>query len=182
MNRTMMNTLSNDLKNTITDKLYRFSDSFFDDSREKTDFMDMKCVQYIIDHSGVIYLALKKESSRLMPVLSELYEIFTGLPDFLKHAFGKWLPGVWSGTAQIVEGFMNTNIEIETGGSDMELHSRTCSIANRLMITFFTARIRLSRMTQVFDSGINDQELPLNTGYYVRYLEPQNLPIRSSPG
>lgn len=182
MKQTMINTLSNNLKNLITDKLYRFSDSFFDDSREKTDFMDIKCVQYIIDHSGVMYLALKKESSRLIPVLSELYEILSGLPDFLKQASGKWLPRLSSDTTQIVDGFMNTDMDIETKQSEKELYPKTYSITNRLMIALYTAKIRLSKITMAFVSGSNDREFPFKTDCYVRHLETQNIPIRSSPG
>ncbi len=198
MKQKMINTLSDNLKNIITDKLYRFSDRFFDDSREKTDFMDAKCVQYIIDHSGVIYLAMKKESSRLIPVLSELYEKLTGLPDFLKEVSEKWLPRLLPDATQtddslmnanldiIVKqkdgGFVHTNVDIKAKHSDGELYSNTYLIAKRLIIALFSAKIRFSRMIKAFGSGLYDRKFPLIAGYYVRYLKPQNLPIRSSPG
>lgn len=59
----------NNLGNSIIDKLYRFSDSFFDDSRDKKDALENPFVQYIIGNTGVIYLAARKESIRLLPVI-----------------------------------------------------------------------------------------------------------------
>jgi hypothetical protein len=63
-----------ELEELLADKLFQFSDWLFDDTREKTDILDTKSVQFIVLHSGIAYLAVKNESSRLFILLTEVYE------------------------------------------------------------------------------------------------------------
>jgi hypothetical protein len=72
--RLIKNNLS-DLKELMVDRLYRFSDNFFDDSAEKTDFADTRYIEYIVRNSGIVYMTVKKKSSEWILILSELFEL-----------------------------------------------------------------------------------------------------------
>lgn len=78
-----------ELEGLLADKLYQFSDWLFDDTREKTDILDTKSVQFIIRHSGIAYLAVRKESSRLFMFLTEVYEQLPSYVNNLKDSCEK---------------------------------------------------------------------------------------------
>jgi hypothetical protein len=86
--RLIKNNLS-DLKELMVDRLYRFSDNFFDDSAEKTDFADTRYIEYIVRNSGIVYMTVKKKSSEWILILSELFELL-----FINAGLRQKAPGI----------------------------------------------------------------------------------------
>ncbi|MBN2213670.1 MAG: hypothetical protein JW723_05445 [Bacteroidales bacterium] len=180
-------------KNAITDRLYRFSDAFFDDSREKTDFTDMRYVRYIIRNSGMAYLVLKKKSSGLIPVLTGFYEIFSDFVDSLGKTSGILINKLLSKTETMLNDFHNIFINRETDAYYDAFLKKT-SITSQVIIALNMAGILRNKRKKATVCLVNERELLFKSGlvkerelFFKRgtgewFFEPGNFIISASPG
>ena len=182
MKQTAINATLFNLKSLIVDKLYRFADSFFDDSREKTDFVDIKCVHYFVRNSGIAYLALKKKSSKLIPILSEVFEIFSGYADFWEKTIRTIPNRLLLKTAKTVNDISNARIYQKTEPIKEELFPTNHSVPYRVLIALSLAANLIRDKMNASGFTAREQQFHPKTGYTNWCYQVRNISIRSSPG
>lgn len=145
------------LEDHLADKLYRFSDRFFDDSTEKTDFMDTKSIEFIIRNSGVAYLVIRKESSSLFMFLSEAYRQIPSYAGYLKTSCKKVINKI---SFRILEMYNNSftqqKPESETEKeTDTEAYPVKISSQDRILLVTMIAGFLTRKITKAHRSFRN---------------------------
>ena len=77
----MIKVLENTFENisySFIDRLYRFSDGFFDDTKERKDIMENQYIRFLVSNTGLIYIALRKESDKYLPILYDKLKDYAG--------------------------------------------------------------------------------------------------------
>ena len=170
-----LTTFLSNLEDLLVDRLYRFSDSFFDDSREKTDFMDIKSIEFIIRNSGIAHLVVRKESSRLFMFLFELYEQLPICGNDLKAACEKVIKKIRFRTLNMTADFrLWQKPESETGEEpDTEAGPERKSIPYSILITCIINGILTETATKAMKTLRNQN--PLKTRGYLYQQSPYHL-------
>ena len=175
MKQQRLTTFLFNLEDLLVDRLYRFSDSFFDDSREKTDFMDIKSIEFIIRNSGIAHLVIRKESLRLFMFLFELYEQLPICGNDLKAVCGKVIKKIRFRTLNMIGDFRFwQKRESETGEeTDTEAGPERKSIPCRILITCIINGILTETVTKAMKTFRNQN--PLITREYLCRQSPYHL-------